>query len=1759
MNDPFFDEDDGEFDDLYGNPPPAAPSTVKQKPRSNEPPAMQPVTPGSRISARSPAASSSVISRSYARDSLASTTTDLAASATQDKRRKRRGKPRRKGSQELFDVQWQSDVKVAKCGLCRSDFSLVRRKHHCRHCGRVMCSDCSSFLYFEFSQRKHRVCVACNNQLLAEQEIYDEETGEQKASDLIEDSSDDGRPSVTPAASSSNDLQVRNRRSTMVNAFASKHGDDDEKARKKQEKKERKEIKKREKLERKGALTQVKTLATIPPREHTASDKDKPSSSLFDGADDDWFTDAPGQRRRSRESDDGYSEYGGSKGPGWRDRVKKNYTVSAASEQTSVLAPMTGSTLTGGITGKGYISDQFQYDDVGGPGLGHEDDVTVEMPRPKQESTTATYAGHSAKPSRLTGHGYFSEQFQYDVGGPGLGHDDDRSIAMPRPKQQPAVTPYSYDNMEPSERRSAHDSSENSVPHEQEFQGRHTFADNLKEMFSGTNRRESKAKTHERGAKDSKSRTRGNENMTLDELNPSYSSEDEPRIPASTMPRPAAQHTMYGNDADKRVADDSPGFFDVTHDEREAQRKVEEEQQRQLESDMAWVNSSAMPPTVPAHRFSSEQESYSIVDHPSHTSNSPVESRQGGSADEDGSGSAKGGFTGAIKRFFGMGSKGKGKRALTPPKTPSTVVTTPEKDSVDKAASKVPNSAVMGEPTSTALDELERHTVADYYGEDQAPQASFRNTIADTKAGVEDFANLQRVEKSMGSQDVQQKPERQRRGTFDDLFESPKANVTGNTGRYSTTGGWPARLGESTSGSEAPLSATIGVSRFDRRRSVDEADGLTFEDEPPVQHSTQGTKDPIEAWRRSAAMSLLNDSKDATNSEPSFTWSNVRSTPGFGTASYAVPMSLQPPAYTGADESSFQYDTHATQQVPLGNIMDDLKRVGTAKNTQGQESVDDFFAEFEEPNDYVFDPATGGYVAARAPKRTNIPQHVAQPEHKQHVVPHAASVTNSERDYTAATQRVKSFTTGTVASEKADVEDVGDEVAEIIVDKISSLENELAALKQLIRNRKGSGGSNKPRVRPESTKPRTRKVSIFDNDSSEEDNAKAGGHYSSPVRGLGSKMKSKRRPSSKKNHAKKRRDSFADLFEDCPNETSTLGGASSYEALFQTENKMAGRTKDVNSESDEELPPTQAKKRSKTRRRSSRKIDDHVSDKEDSGSESEFVSLKGRRGKESDRAVPVKSNPVDVVPVIKPVEVQSKEDPIDALFDISDGNDVAKLYGGDDYHKEEAGSMSRSPPVLEVLAEPPTIFQTGDDDEMKTLSSATATPEPVVTVNNGFTNSQALDEVDEEEEFSINWSKMRKTKSRRHKSRRGSSKKVSDDLASADLRLLELHPLDASPEAKVGVDEERKDVESPAPSSYLADAASNWMSASTLEEKDASLSLTGDLDLSDLLQAVDENKDSDAISKLVATGEDKQDSTLNPVSVDDRSSTEVSAPIANLQNAIIAEESDGHQMKDQLAKRTTNEDVLVSPKLKIDKQNATFDIFDKSGDVDFLAVASQLSIETDHVGGDSDNEDGDKESINGDEVFSFEVKTPKKKQYDLEVPAIIPSLSSQEESLPPSPASSMDENLELDKYTPTYAPSSVDGSLDDLEDVSVSEEQPELGKAESEAFDTDWQQMQAKEKERKKRLQMKQRQAQRDKLLRKQGVSAKSLSNSDATYGSTRSKSKNGKKKKKKEKDTSDSTSSRQKKSSSSRKHRNREKDDGNDTAPSEPRSLTEL
>ncbi|KAG5513642.1 hypothetical protein PMAC_000680 [Pneumocystis sp. 'macacae'] len=84
---------------------------------------------------------------------------------------------------------WQPDSDVLLCPFCRKAFSFFHRKHHCRKCGCVVCSSCSSNNW-EFSGlfngikdvKKHnesklvRVCDKCFLQLFEEQSGKKEES-----------------------------------------------------------------------------------------------------------------------------------------------------------------------------------------------------------------------------------------------------------------------------------------------------------------------------------------------------------------------------------------------------------------------------------------------------------------------------------------------------------------------------------------------------------------------------------------------------------------------------------------------------------------------------------------------------------------------------------------------------------------------------------------------------------------------------------------------------------------------------------------------------------------------------------------------------------------------------------------------------------------------------------------------------------------------------------------------------------------------------------------------------------------------------------------------------------------------------------------------------------------------------------------------------------------------------------------------------------------------------------------------------------------------------------------------------------------------------------------------------------------------------------------------------------------------------------------------------------------------------------------------
>ncbi|CAM9507953.1 unnamed protein product, partial [Hapterophycus canaliculatus] len=64
-----------------------------------------------------------------------------------------------KGAPRTLSVDaslWVPDDMALNCCVCKAEFTMYRRRHHCRTCGRVACDDCSSKRI-----RGERTCLLC--------------------------------------------------------------------------------------------------------------------------------------------------------------------------------------------------------------------------------------------------------------------------------------------------------------------------------------------------------------------------------------------------------------------------------------------------------------------------------------------------------------------------------------------------------------------------------------------------------------------------------------------------------------------------------------------------------------------------------------------------------------------------------------------------------------------------------------------------------------------------------------------------------------------------------------------------------------------------------------------------------------------------------------------------------------------------------------------------------------------------------------------------------------------------------------------------------------------------------------------------------------------------------------------------------------------------------------------------------------------------------------------------------------------------------------------------------------------------------------------------------------------------------------------------------------------------------------------------------------------------------------------------------------
>ena len=75
----------------------------------------------------------------------------------------------RSNTGEFVPPRWIPDEETKVCFKCRSEFDWVNRRHHCRHCGHVLCGNCSvhkALLPVAFGERDpQRVCDECEKAL----------------------------------------------------------------------------------------------------------------------------------------------------------------------------------------------------------------------------------------------------------------------------------------------------------------------------------------------------------------------------------------------------------------------------------------------------------------------------------------------------------------------------------------------------------------------------------------------------------------------------------------------------------------------------------------------------------------------------------------------------------------------------------------------------------------------------------------------------------------------------------------------------------------------------------------------------------------------------------------------------------------------------------------------------------------------------------------------------------------------------------------------------------------------------------------------------------------------------------------------------------------------------------------------------------------------------------------------------------------------------------------------------------------------------------------------------------------------------------------------------------------------------------------------------------------------------------------------------------------------------------------------------------
>uniref|UniRef100_A0A6A7G6Q8 Pleckstrin domain-containing protein n=1 Tax=Hirondellea gigas TaxID=1518452 RepID=A0A6A7G6Q8_9CRUS len=68
------------------------------------------------------------------------------------------------GGDPVLAPVWQKDGSSSRCSVCKANFSVFKRRHHCRRCGQLVCGECSktrAILIANDDKKIQRVCDEC--------------------------------------------------------------------------------------------------------------------------------------------------------------------------------------------------------------------------------------------------------------------------------------------------------------------------------------------------------------------------------------------------------------------------------------------------------------------------------------------------------------------------------------------------------------------------------------------------------------------------------------------------------------------------------------------------------------------------------------------------------------------------------------------------------------------------------------------------------------------------------------------------------------------------------------------------------------------------------------------------------------------------------------------------------------------------------------------------------------------------------------------------------------------------------------------------------------------------------------------------------------------------------------------------------------------------------------------------------------------------------------------------------------------------------------------------------------------------------------------------------------------------------------------------------------------------------------------------------------------------------------------------------------